>query len=223
VGKNMTTGVKDPRVFELNKVFQKNEIGEVVESLMLQLVAVTSDPYVATSLAHEVWKKTSRKPILEYLDNPDFGEKVAKGVWLETYVPEDTWICVAQVSNSIKKSAGIPLSKNVWSVTIYFDKWEYTTFPYKVYTDEKEFPSITRSYSFQLEDSARRWVDMKKTIEQVDHKGFDILIKPVERYAKDGIESLTLDIEYSSKERTLTKEEVETFEKTMVQALDDAG
>ncbi len=216
--RNMKQGMKGPKVFEINSFFTMDK-GRVVEQKELQAILVCEDPYLVTSLAREIWAKTSRKPVVEY-KSLGTDQKVGKGVWFETNIHDEPWISISEVSNSVKKKFELPLNKKVWSLNVLLSHWTGEFFDYPVFVDESPYPNVIRSYTFVL-GGERLWDECKKTIESVAHNDFDILLEPMERFTKGDKDNLTLQITYRSQSRTLTKEEIEEFEKKMVVALDE--
>jgi phenylalanyl-tRNA synthetase beta chain len=216
VGRNMKDGHKSPKIFEINSFFLI-EKGLIKEQKELQAICVGDDPYLLTSLAHEIWNKTSRKPVVEFKDlgSP---ETVGKGFWYETNVHDEPWISVSEVSNSVKKKFEIPLNKKVWSLNVLLSFWDGTFFDYKQYQDESDYPISRRSYTFVMEKT-RTWDSVRKVIDGIDTNGFKTVVSPSERFEKDGKDTLTLNIEYVSYEKTITKEEIEEFEKEMIEKL----
>jgi phenylalanyl-tRNA synthetase beta chain len=214
--RNMKDGLKEPKVFEVNSFFTMNK-GRVVEQKELQAILVSEDPYLVTSIAREIWAKTSRKQVSEYKSlGTDL--KVGKGVWYETNVHDEPWISISEVSNSVKKKFEIPLNKKVWSLNVLLSHWNGEFFDYPVFVDESPYPTVIRSYTFVL-GSDRLWSECKKSIEMVLRTDFDIAIEPVERFSKGDKDNLTVQITYSSQTRTLKKEEIEQFEKQMIERL----
>jgi phenylalanyl-tRNA synthetase beta subunit len=145
-------------------------------------------------------------------------QTVGKGFWYETNVHDEPWISVSEVSNSVKKKFEIPLNKKVWSLNVLLSFWDGTFFDYKHYQDESDYPISRRSYTFVMEKT-RTWDSVKKMIDGIAIQGFKVVVSPSERFEKDGKDTLTLNIEYVSYEKTITKEEIEGFEKEMIEKL----
>jgi phenylalanyl-tRNA synthetase beta chain len=218
---NVKEGYKEPRIFELNSVFSQ-VAGLVKESKELEAVFVAEDPYVATSLAHELWKKTSRKPIQEYKAIADLSDKVGKGVYIETNQQNDTWISIKEISNSLKKQFDLPLNKKVWSINMVLENWDQTIFPYKSYKDESEYPNIKRSYNLSL-GTANTWKQIDESLHLIDVDGIDISVWPVDRISIDGKMVMTISIQFVSYQRTLTSEDIAGYEVLMKLKLDEIG
>lgn len=221
VSNNVKEGFKEPRIFEVNNVFTE-VAGLIKESKELEAILISEDPYLVTSLTHEIWKKTSRKPIQEYKQIHDLSDKVGKGFWLETNIEKDTWISIKQISNSVKKQFDLPLNKKVWSVNVILDHWDYTVFPHKSYKDESEYPEVRRSYSLQVDQKAT-WQEIEKNLSLIEVDGIEIDITPVERALIDGKEVLTIDIKFVSYSKTLKSEDIAGFEVLSKIALDKIG
>jgi phenylalanyl-tRNA synthetase beta subunit len=220
VGKNMKEGVKQPKIFELNSFFTIDD-GLVKEEKELQAIYVGEDPYFLTSVAREVWNKTSRKNVAEY-KNLGIAQNIGRGFWYETHEKNEPWISVSEVSNSVKKKFEIPLNKKVWSINLLLSYWDGTYFDHKRYKDESMFPITKRSYTVVL-DKSRMWSEVVQVVQAVPTRDFEIVISPIERFEKGEKDTLTFEVQYISYSKTLTKEEIEEFEKKMVQELDHAG
>jgi phenylalanyl-tRNA synthetase beta chain len=218
---NMKEGYKEPKVFEINSVFTQ-AAGIIKESKELEAVFVAEDPYFATSLAHEIWKKTSRKPIEEYKAMSELNSKIGQGVWLETNVEKDTWISLKEISNSVKKQFDIPLTKKIWSLNVTLDNWDQTIFPYKRYIDQSEYPAVKRSYSIQVQQETK-WSEVELVLNNISITGISLDISPVERIKVNNKEAITVNIQFVSYDRTLTSEDVAGFEVLMKLALAEIG
>jgi phenylalanyl-tRNA synthetase beta chain len=218
---NMKDGYKDPKVFEINSVYIQ-AAGIIKESKELEAVFVSEDPYFATSLAHALWKKTSRKSIQNYKLMTELSSKIGKGVWLETCEEKDTWISIVEISNALKKKFDLPLNKKIWSVNVILDNWDQTIFPYKKYTDQSEYPSVKRSYSIQVKQETK-WNIVESILNAIKIKDISFDIFPVERALVDGKEVIAINIQFVSYIRTLTSEDISGFEVLMKIALDEVA
>lgn len=219
LSQNIKEGHKEPRIFEINSKFTQ-VAGFVKESKELEAVFISQDPYLATSIAREIWNKTSRKPVGGYEEISDLSEKVGKGVYLETNSEKDTWITVREISNSLKKKFGLPLSKKVWSVNVFLDHWDMTVFPYKIYKDESEYPGVKRSYTLTVNQN-NSWTQIQSLLQKISVNGVDVSFVPVERVVVDTKETLTVSVDFVSYEKTLTSEDIAGFEMLMKLALDN--
>lgn len=221
VALNIKEGYKEPKIFEVNSVFTQ-AAGIIKESKELEAVFITEDPYFATSVAYELWNKTSRKPIQEYKAMTELNTKIGQGVWLETNVEKDTWISVKEISNATKKQFDLPLNKKVWSINILLDNWDNSIFSYKSYQDQSEYPSIKRSYSVQVEQKVT-WEMIEKTIKAISVHGIEVDIYPIERKYVDGNEMLIFGSHFVSYFRTLTGEDIAGYDTLMKIELDKIG
>jgi phenylalanyl-tRNA synthetase beta chain len=218
---NIKEGYKEPRVFEVNKVFMQ-VAGIIKESKELEAVFVCEDPYLATSLARDLWKKTSRKEILDYPQNSNLSDRIGKGFSIQTKGENDTWICVKEISNNLKKQHNLPLTKKIWSVSMAFDQWDGTIFGYKDFADESEFPGVRRSFNLVVKDDKLN-SEVIKNIESIAVEDIRTRITPEERVLIDGKNILTVKVELISYSRTLTSEDIAGFEMMMKLELDKIG
>jgi phenylalanyl-tRNA synthetase beta chain len=219
VSVNMKDGHKEPKIFEVNSVFTQ-AAGIIKESKELEAVFVAEDPYLATSIAYELWKKSSRLPIKEYKSISEISSKIGKGVWFDTNEEQDTWISVKEISNTIKKQFDLPLNKKIWSVNVRLDTWDKTIFRYGSYKDQSEYPGVKRSYNLEVNPEIT-WNTIESTLKKISVIDIHLCVIPVERVYVNNKEIITIDIELISYTKTLTNEDIAGFEMLMKIELDE--
>jgi phenylalanyl-tRNA synthetase beta chain len=218
---NINEGYKEPRIFEINSIFTQ-AAGIIKESKVLEVVFVSEDPYLGTSIAYDLWRTTSRKPIEEYKQLADFDSTMGRGVWLETNIEKDTWINLKEISNTRKKQFDFPLNKKLWSISVFLDNWEKIIYNYKSYQDQSEYPSVNRSYNIQVGQKTS-WKTAENIITKISIDGINLDINPIERKTIDGKDMLTFSIRFVSYIKTLTSEDIAGFEVLMKIAFDEIG
>jgi phenylalanyl-tRNA synthetase beta subunit len=235
VSKNIKLSLKDPKVFELTRIYthsDKTEAGifakhidegKTMETWTLSATAITEDPYSLTSLIHEVANKFGLEVKVEVDTLPLDKGLAAKqtGVSLGS---EITYILssnnqpqiiakLTEVANNFKKTFDLPINKKVWFVDFTFDPEVLEYQPYNTFSDVSDYPTITRSYSYIIPKICQ-WSVVVDIINAVNLKYSDMTIKfqPVERMPKDNSSDiLNFEVEFSSSTRTLKNEEIESW------------
>jgi phenylalanyl-tRNA synthetase beta chain len=215
ISENIQRGEKSPLVFESGLVYLRE--GDIVHAPRhITLAGISDDPYIFTTVL---------KDILELIHDDHEAQ------WQETTTDKGkTWsytidgeekASVTEVSNAQKKIFGIPLNKRLFVAHANLDQ-DFPDFAYRGYYDETQYPVVRRTYSYTL-DSDIRLDHVVATINQID-TDMNVLIKPLERMnSGESKDVLNIDILYKSYERTLSGEEIEQFEQSMLNSLKSLG
>jgi phenylalanyl-tRNA synthetase beta chain len=241
VAKNIKLGIKDPKVFELTRIYthsDKSESGvfakhidggKTMETWTLSSTAVTEDPYSLTSLINEVANKFGLETNLNInkavegnsplegwqsqTDGVDLGQTTTYSL---TKNNQPRFITkLTEVANSFKKIFDLPINKKIWFVEFTFDPEVLEFQPYNKFSDVSDYPVITRSYSY-IVPKICQWSVVADIINAVNlgYTKDDVKIKfhPMERMSKDdSSDILNYEVEFSSSSRTLKNEEIASW------------
>jgi phenylalanyl-tRNA synthetase beta subunit len=255
VAKNIKLGVKEPKVFELTRIYTHSEkanikaeagnsplegwqpqvdglfskhidAGKTIEAWTLSATAITEDPYNLTSLIHEVANKFGLVANLE--SKAEMGNSPFEGWQSQTDEVElgqtltyrliknnqPQFIAkLTEVANSFKKTFDLPINKKVWFVNFTFDPEVLEFQSYNKFSDVSDYPVISRSYSL-IVPKMSQWSVISDIIQSVNlsYPAIKIQFQPTERMSKDAeSEILNYEVEFSSNNRTLKNEEIETW------------
>lgn len=229
LSENLKKGYKKTAIFETNKIYKLHTpTNKVIETLDFDLLQIAPDPYTLTTFINQLSKRLDLHFDLARFENPSLG----KGYVYSTPQPEGsnlidydssisflnhTGASLLQLSNKIKKEFDLPLNKQIWYLHLNLAK-DLTFNPYNFYPDQSDFPAISRTYSF-LVSPAVKWAEVEETL--TDFKlDFEIFVKPLERINQSPeVDILNFEIDYSSHTRTLTSQEIETFETEFITKL----
>lgn len=214
---NLKRGVKQPCLYEYNPIyFEKN--GELIEEKFLDCIAITNDPYKLTSMILDIFKRIDDKmPIIREIKETMFGSG-----YLYSVEDQPVIVSLYEVKNQIKKQYDIPLSKKIWYASCDLTHWDKKINTYQTYKDESEFPSVHRSYSYEV-DKDIQYKDIRKTLLQTHIQDAYIAIRPRERIHHDNHDIVNVDVEFVSYIKTLAGEEILSWEERVNLALSELG
>ncbi len=216
---NIKHGLKEPKIFELTKIylhseFKVNELStslddtKVWEHFELAGISCNSDPYILTSIIDKIQQKLSCEVTTKKLNS-----KLGQGYEYCLQKESETIakINLIQIKNSIKKNFDLPLNKTIWYIEIKINPNLINFNPYSKFSDQSSFPVIERSYSIVI-PSIQEWSTILDNLSSIQIKDTKITITPIERNTKNEEEVLNFKVEFCSFERTLTKEEIGIWE-----------
>ncbi len=210
---NLNRGEKEPRIFELNRVYQILD-KQLSEKIILAGIASTNDPYLLTSLGLKVLAKTYNDYQILPLDQPL--SRVGKGY---LYQGQNIDYRLLQLTASFKKELGVPLSKNLWYFEFDLTNWNYKIQNHPNYYDESLYPSIFRSLSLKVPVDFR-FDRIGELLNQIDSQDFKVFVQPIERLSLTETEDiLNFSLKFISYERTLTNDEVNLWQEQFLDRL----
>lgn len=205
--KNVLDGHKTPSIFELNKIYRNQE--KLVESLHVDGLTITQNPYILTSLAQDLLRSSSSKESEVKAVENEFG----KGY---NYITKNINITILEVKNTQKKLYGLPLNKRVYHIHCNLTNWDYSVNLYPKYNDESEYPSISRDYSFSISKDIK-WQNISNIINSNSNNfDYDISVKPEERLSQENVDRLQFRVSFTSYDRTLSSEEIKKWEQQII-------
>lgn len=205
---NILQGIKSPKIFELNKIYKLNDRKELVESIALEAVSVSDDPYLLTSLIQKFKTKTGGK-VSHYQSLHSEIKYLGEGY---TYhFDNQISISLIELSNKLKKQYNIPLNKPVWVLSLDLTNWNKDTLPYKKYYNETSFPVIERNYSIKI-DKNTTWEEVAKTCMDETITECELRLTPLERISENSFDKLNFAVEFVSYKRTLEGGEIQKWE-----------
>jgi phenylalanyl-tRNA synthetase beta chain len=221
VSENIKLGHKFPRIFELNKVFKsipkngaERDYTKIKEENCLALVLISADPYEASTVINTLLSKISEEKVQveEFENNEGKGYK---------YFASPVNAILIQVSKKTKKLYDIPLDKLLWYVELDLGGWDYQVRDLTSYFDESPFPSVSRNYSLFI-PCTLVWEEVKEIIKKTYQEKSDtkIFVSPEERLeGKNGLDILNFKIEFINYQRTLSSEEIISWEQELYLSL----
>lgn len=205
--KNVLSGHKKASIFELNRIYHNT--GELKEAVSLDGLSITEDPYRVTTLVHDVLRSCNS----EKADIEEYEDALGQGYHYST---KNINILILEVKNAQKKKYGLPLGKKVFYVHCDLTNWDYSFNKYPKYSDESEYPSISRSYSFDAGKDIR-WENISKIVRNsVDNEQLTLDVVPVERLSGDKQDKILFTVNFTSYERTLSSEEIKSWEDQVI-------
>ncbi len=217
VAENLYRGEKEPRIFELNKIYTKTEpaAGKLTETVLLAGVAISEDPYVLTSLVNQLLTRTNNHYELKPLDKPwsQFGVGYL-------YQGQQGVNCrLVQLSNRFKKSVELPLNKRLWYFELDLTNWNRFIQIHPTYRDESLYPPVFRDLSLIV--SKKFYVrSLWQLVANLTNLDFLVSVKPIERLALDEQRDiLNLQLKFFSFTRTLTNAEVADWQSQFLSQL----
>jgi phenylalanyl-tRNA synthetase beta chain len=203
-------------LYEINKIYQPG----LDSKQMLGLLSEHPDPYLLTSLLHDLAHKASLS-IDSFSFLPGEWDSLGKGVSYKLN-NQQTGLAKAiilELKNSLKKDFNIPLNRKIWYLELDFSQFSGVLNQYPNYLDESDYPAIKRTYSYKIPANLTL-AEVENIIGQSKLDGVKILITPVERIAlPGGMESLNLEVEFRSYSRTLQSLEVSQWEESVLRSL----
>ncbi len=210
---NLNRGEKEPRIFELNKVYQVID-EQLLEKILLAGITSTNDPYLLTSLGLTVLAKTYNDYQILPLDQPL--SRVGEGY---LYRGQNIDYRLLQLANSFKKELGVPLSKNLWYFEFDLTNWNYKIQTHPNYYDESLYPSIFRSLSLKVPIDFR-FDQIEELLAQINNQDFKVFVQPIERLNLTETEDvLNFNLKFVSYTRTLTSDEVNFWQEQFLDSL----
>jgi phenylalanyl-tRNA synthetase beta subunit len=215
---NIKLGIKEPKIFELTKIYlhsenQTNSLSnsldetKVWEHFELSGISCSQDPYLLTSLISQIQKKFGLEMDIKHLD--ENYSKIGNGY---SYRLQDAvQINLIEIKNSIKKTFNLPLNKTIWYLEIKFNpnKIDYNT--YQKFADQSNFPIIERSYSLMVPKELQ-WFELEQILKDELVSDTKINITPIERIDGEIDDKLNYKIEFFSYSRTMLGTEIEDWE-----------
>lgn len=216
---NLNRGEKDVRIFEINKIYSKDEKGLLIEKQALCMIWSGEDPYLGTTIVNQiiVKLKTNTVSTVTYTDN--IGQ-VTEYLTMDNKIEE---IKLTQLSNKIKKKHSLPLNKVIWSISLNLPTDVFNIQKYKKYRDQSDFPNINRSFSIQI-PSQYRWKDIAQLLSTQHINDCMVEVIPKERIKiTNELDKLNFNVRFVSYTRTLQSSEIEDWEQKAFTSIDNAS
>ncbi|GAB4146488.1 MAG: phenylalanine--tRNA ligase subunit beta [Patescibacteria group bacterium] len=223
--KNLDAGYGDINLFELNKVYvPKNDQTEtegklipgsnVVEKNLLGVLSTSVNMQELAVLMNSILERLNQ----ELSDFNSLQNEFTKN----GYEASNNQISVKiiQISNTLKKKFGIPLSKNIAYVEFNLTKWDKLFKQYPSYREDREFPDVKRSLSLYV--PADVWF---KQIENVitqtavaKQPDWEVLVQVSERLSNfsDEGDVLNLNLKFNKSDSTIDGKDVDEFEEVLI-------
>lgn len=215
---NIKLGVKEPKIFELTKIYlhsenQTNNLSNsldnnnVWEHFELSGVSCCQDPYLLTSLINQIQIKLGLEMETNMLD--ENYSKIGNGY--NYNLAETVQINLVEIKNSIKKLFDLPLNKTFWYIEIKFNPNKINSNSYQKFSDQSNFPVIERAYSLTVPKDLQ-WIEVEQILKNESIIDSNINITPVERMSNENTDKLNYKVEYFSYSRTMLNSEIEDWE-----------
>jgi Phenylalanyl-tRNA synthetase beta subunit len=209
---NLNRGEKDPRLFELNKIYTKNpqSLGALKEQILLAGVTVTDDPYLLTSLLNYLLDGMDNAYTYQPLDQ---NEPLSRfGVGYLYLGQQGLQARLLQLSNRFKKQVNLPLSKSLWYFELDLTNWNQVVRTYPRYRDESLYPPVFRELSLVVPKTFRLR-QIYQLVTNLTQTGLETIVRPKERFSLDTERDiLNLQLKFVSFTRTLTSSEVDGWQ-----------
>jgi len=225
--KNLDSGSSNVNVFELNKIYLKNkdnqELGihkiteSIQEKLLLGILTTQLNMQDLTSVMHKILQRFN----IVF----DKFTKLENSLVLNGFEAKNSEISVKifQFNNSTKKKFALPLSKNINYLEFDLTNWKRSFNSFDSYVEDKEYPDLKRSLSFFVPKNIT-FKEIKESIlnlPELQTNNFDIQVEGVERIETEDENTniLNLGIKLNHPSRTITGQEAESFEISILKSL----
>jgi phenylalanyl-tRNA synthetase beta subunit len=209
---NLNRGEKDPRLFELNKIYTKDpqSLGALKEQILLAGVTVTDDPYLLTSLLNYLLDRTDNAYTYQPLNQ---NEPLSRfGVGYLYLGQQGLQARLLQLSNRFKKEVNLPLSKSLWYFELDLTNWNQVVRTYPHYRDESLYPPVFRELSLVV-PTTFRLRQLYQLVTNLTQTDLETIVRPKERFSLDTERDiLNLQLKFVSFTRTLTSSEVDGWQ-----------
>jgi phenylalanyl-tRNA synthetase beta chain len=207
---NINQGQKQPKIFENSKLYKQDKNG-LIETLVIEAIATTSEPSEVTSLVNYISKKIdSKNPEIQKIES-----SLGQGF---DYDVDKLKIQLLEISNKIKKSFELPLNKKFWYLKVDYTNWDYKLNSYKQYYDESDYPTIKRSYSLAVNKDLT-WQKVATICLENEIANTITRLNPTERITKNDQEVLNFEVEFVSYSRNLVATEITDWENQVLDKL----
>lgn len=233
LSQNLKKGEKETKIFQFGKVYNLDKFFKLKENTQVEAVMCSQDPYILTSLVHQLAKKMNgelnllKEELKSDNKNSQNWENLGKTVTYEfvsSQKTEYTWNLV-EIKNTQKKAFDIDLGKKTWYLRLNLPQ-EFDFDIYKKYFNESDFSSIKRNYSWIL-PKGLKWALIQKSIQETEILDSQIFKTPLERFldkeVKEESEILNFEVEFLSYSRTLEGKEITDWEERLLENLKEKG
>jgi phenylalanyl-tRNA synthetase beta chain len=224
---NIKLGVKEPKIFELTKIYlhSENQINNLSNSLdknnvwehfELSGVSCCQDPYLLTSLVNQIQTKLGLE-----IETNKLNENYSKiGNGYNYNLGEIVQINLVEIKNSIKKAFDLPLNKTFWYIEMKFNPNKINYNAYQKFSDQSNFPIVERSYSLSV-PKGLQWSELVQILKNEVISDSIIYITPVERIDSDNEnnDKLNYKVAFFSYSKTMVSLEIEDWETKTITAL----
>jgi phenylalanyl-tRNA synthetase beta chain len=212
VAKNIFSGEKDVRLFEYAKLYSSNG-NQLLEKPVIEAILLNSDPYIFTSLIQSLTQKIGvSEPTFTAINSSELGTGY-------TYTLGELKIDLIKVSNKQKRQYDIPLSKDIWYLSMNLEKWSGELNIYPRYHNESEFSTLTRHYSY-LVTKDTQWQTIQTLINESKIEEVEMRIHPLERMSQGEKDVLNYRVDFVSYTKNLEGVEVDKWEQDLVKKSD---
>lgn len=206
--KNLVRGEKQPKVFEINQVYNliKNQ---PQSSLELSLVWDSTNPYLGTSIVHSLGQLIDgADPVISTFSSPKLG-------FGHLYQYSKCSIKLIQITNTLKKQFDLPLTKTLWAISLQLNGIEdWTMNNYKQFRDISDYPSLSRDYSLLVPKNLQ-FRDLKTSLIRLNPI-HELKVTAIERFEVDeSTDKLNISIQLNNYERTPSSTDLEEVEKLL--------
>ncbi len=216
LAENLQRGEKEPRIFELNKTYLYSQ--DLKEKIYLAGLTIGADPYLLTSLGRQILTKASLEGWkVEELDWPL--NQLGQGYFYNSGTLDYRLL---QVNNATKKEFNLPLNKPLWYFEFNLTNWDRRLQTTPNYQDESSFPPVWRTYSLLVPQNLH-WQEVYNLVKSLQ-TDFQIHLTPIERLPQqDQKDILNFQVKFLSYDRTLTGEEVASWQESFLAKLQNLG
>jgi phenylalanyl-tRNA synthetase beta subunit len=215
---NIKLGFKEPKIFELTKIYLHSENqtsnlsnsldnNNVWEHFELSGISCCQDPYLLTSLINQIQIKLGLEMKTIKLD--ENYSKIGNGY--NYNLGEEVQINLVELKNSIKKLFDLPLNKTFWYIEMKFNPNTINYNAYQKFSDQSNFPVIERSYSLVIPKELS-WSEIEQALENESITDSNINIAPVERISNENDDKINYKVEFFSFSKTMLNTEIEDWE-----------
>jgi phenylalanyl-tRNA synthetase beta chain len=211
VRKNILHGEKDIRVFEYTTLYTLVAGGELISKPVLEGMTTIADPYLLTSLIHDL---ASHTKFLSYT-HTDLDQKYTDLGNGFSYDIGGIRANLLKLNNKTKRPFDIPLTKDVWYIALDLTDWDKNFSQYNQYFNESEFSILSRNYSY-LVDQNTTWKQVEQIYLNQPNIGADVRLYPIERLSQNDKDILNFRVDFVSYTKNLESSQIDRWEKDLI-------